>query len=156
VKSIGVSNFSLESLSSILSFAEIPPAVNEIDLNPLNIQPDLISYMQEQKIIPLGHFPVAKGSYNARYPNVCKHEVILWFQEKYKKTSQQILLNWALQSGYVVIPKLGNEEKMKESIESKDFLLEPADVEAISNLHVYNEIKDISQWRSQSPISIAG
>ena len=35
VRSIGVSNFSVQSLWDLLSYAKIPPAVNQIELHPL-------------------------------------------------------------------------------------------------------------------------
>jgi diketogulonate reductase-like aldo/keto reductase len=34
-KSIGVSNFNVQLLWDLLSYARIPPAVNEIELHPL-------------------------------------------------------------------------------------------------------------------------
>lgn len=37
VKSIGVSNFSVQILWDMLSYAKIKPVVNEVELHPLNV-----------------------------------------------------------------------------------------------------------------------
>jgi len=35
VKSIGVSNFNVQLINDMLSYARIPPAINEVELHPL-------------------------------------------------------------------------------------------------------------------------
>jgi diketogulonate reductase-like aldo/keto reductase len=37
VKSIGVSNFSVQLIWDMLSYARIPPTCNEIELHPMNV-----------------------------------------------------------------------------------------------------------------------
>lgn len=49
-KSIGVSNYNLQQLKTILKNARIPPAVLQIELHPYLQQPELISFCQSKNI----------------------------------------------------------------------------------------------------------
>ena len=54
---------------------------------------------------------------------------------KYGKTPAQIMLRWSLQHGYVVIPKSVRPERIEENADVFDFMLAPADMEALDALH---------------------
>lgn len=108
VKSIGVSNFNVQSLWDMLSYARIPPTCNEVELHPLNVQDKLVKFMRENEIHPIGYCPVARGADTSRCPNVLEHESVTKCAVKYQKTGAQILLNWGMQRGHVVIPRSNN------------------------------------------------
>lgn len=48
IKSIGVSNFTVEDLEKLLKTAVIPPACNQIEAHPYLQQPKLFNYMKEK------------------------------------------------------------------------------------------------------------
>ena len=48
VRSIGVSNFSLQMLADLLCYCRIKPVVNEVELNPTNTQEELVRFMKAQ------------------------------------------------------------------------------------------------------------
>lgn len=62
VKSIGVSNFNVQLLWDMLSYAKIPPAVNEVELHPLCPQPKLVKFLNDNNIVPIAYCPIGKGS----------------------------------------------------------------------------------------------
>jgi D-xylose reductase len=43
-KSIGVSNFNFQMIADMLTYAEIKPSYNQIELNPFNTQPELVKF----------------------------------------------------------------------------------------------------------------
>ena len=86
VKSIGVSNFNVQSLWDLLTYARIAPGVNQIELHPLNTQDQLLGYMKENNIVPVAYCPVARGADNSKCPNVCESEPVKKCQAKYGKT----------------------------------------------------------------------
>ncbi|KAI3817070.1 hypothetical protein L1987_10857 [Smallanthus sonchifolius] len=57
-KSIGVSNFSPRLIEEILSFAKIPPAVNQVEMNPLWQQKKLHEYCKKNEILLTGYSPL--------------------------------------------------------------------------------------------------
>ncbi|MED6137351.1 hypothetical protein PIB30_064236 [Stylosanthes scabra] len=62
-KSIGVSNFSTKKLEHLLSFASIPPAVNQVELNPSWQQKNLREYCKGKGIVVTAYAPLgARGT----------------------------------------------------------------------------------------------
>ncbi|KAJ6911580.1 hypothetical protein NC652_022006 [Populus alba x Populus x berolinensis] len=57
-KSIGVSNFSCKKLSDILAFAKIPPAVNQVEINPLWQQKKLREFCEAKGIVLTAYAPL--------------------------------------------------------------------------------------------------
>lgn len=105
VKSIGISNFNVQMMWDMISYARIMPAVNEVELHPLLVQDKLVKFMKANNIVPIAYCPIARGSDSSDVPNVIESELVVKLSEKYKKTGAQILLNWGLCRGHVVIPR---------------------------------------------------
>ncbi|KAI3910715.1 hypothetical protein MKW92_008476 [Papaver armeniacum] len=62
-KSIGVSNFSSEKIQELMSTASIPPAVNQVEMNPTWQQKKLIEYCQANNILVTAYSTLgAKGT----------------------------------------------------------------------------------------------
>ena len=102
--------------------------------------------MRDHKIEPIAYCPIARGANTLKCPDICEHPTVKICQEKYGKTGAQILLNWGIQRGHIVIPKSNNESRVKENIESLNFTLDKEDVEAISKLDEGVRICDDLPW----------
>ena len=87
VRSIGVSNFNLQMLWDMLSYANIPPACNEVELHPLCSQQDLVKFMHENKIVPIGYCPIARGADTAKCPDLGKSPQVDCLMQKYGASS---------------------------------------------------------------------
>lgn len=61
--------------------------------------------------------------------------VIKELASKYKKTAAQVILNWHLSRGYVVIPKTSTPERLKENLECDNFEMSVEDLKRISSLN---------------------
>jgi diketogulonate reductase-like aldo/keto reductase len=48
VKSIGISNFTIDKVEELLKTAKIPPAVNQIEAHPWLQQPKLFDYLKSK------------------------------------------------------------------------------------------------------------
>ncbi|KAK5236687.1 hypothetical protein LTR47_002639 [Exophiala xenobiotica] len=51
VKSIGVSNFTIDKVEELLKTAKIPPAVNQIEAHPWLQQPKLFDYLKSKVLV---------------------------------------------------------------------------------------------------------
>jgi len=51
-----------------------------------------------------------------------------------KKTQAQVLLRWAIQNGFVTIPKSANPYRIKENTEIFDFNLSDGDMRKLNDL----------------------
>uniref|UniRef100_A0A9J8BTF2 Zgc:56622 n=1 Tax=Cyprinus carpio carpio TaxID=630221 RepID=A0A9J8BTF2_CYPCA len=67
VKSIGVSNFTIEQLERLLSVAKIPPAVNQVELHPYFVQSDLIEYCKSKNIALTAYSPFGSPGRPSEY-----------------------------------------------------------------------------------------
>eukprot|EP00343_Euplotes_focardii_P003402 CAMPEP_0205811876 /NCGR_PEP_ID=MMETSP0205-20121125/16160_1 /ASSEMBLY_ACC=CAM_ASM_000278 /TAXON_ID=36767 /ORGANISM="Euplotes focardii, Strain TN1" /LENGTH=280 /DNA_ID=CAMNT_0053091653 /DNA_START=1 /DNA_END=840 /DNA_ORIENTATION=+ len=136
-KSIGVSNFNVQTLIDMLAYCEIKPVCNQVELHPYNTQSELVKFLIENEIVPIAYCPNVRTDTNDKTaPNdLFSTEIFKELQEKYGKTAGQINLRWGLQRGHIVIPKSTKKERLLENLECQSFELEEADVQKISELN---------------------
>jgi len=130
-KSIGVSNYQQAHLEEILKFGKIKPHVNQILYNPLvaTSQASLVEYCKEKKIHMTAY--TSLGNYS---PNRLLNSAPLYaIGQKYGKSTAHILLRWATQQGFSVIPKSLSPDHIKQNI-NLDFKLKKSDMSKITHL----------------------
>jgi diketogulonate reductase-like aldo/keto reductase len=127
IKSIGVSNFNEEQLTHLLTHARIQPAVNQFLSYPGNHQQLLIDFCQRHGIIPEAYQSIKKVS------DRCKMELTN-LAKAYRKTWSQVVLNYQVNQGIVVIPKSHNPQHQYENMDIFDFSLTEQDVQRIRDL----------------------
>jgi diketogulonate reductase-like aldo/keto reductase len=126
-RNIGVSNFSISNLEELINFSNIPIFTNQIELSPFLIRPKIIDYMKEKGIKITAHSSLAKGE-------KFNEPTLIELGKKYCKTEAQIMLQWAIQKDFYVIPRSSNPEHIVEDI-NLDFELNPEDMEILENLN---------------------
>jgi len=148
VKSIGVANFTTMMLVDLLTYANIKPAVNQIELHPFNTQQKLVDFCQHQNIAVTAYSPLGRpGVIGKNGPSLLSEKIIINLSKKYKKTPAQILLDWAIERGTVVIPKSVSREKIVENIDIFDFALAKDEIEEINSLNKnYRFVDPITWW----------
>lgn len=129
VRAIGVSNFHSDRLMDIKAFNEVPPAVNQIEVNPFHQQSESVTFMRENGVQPEAWAPFAEGR-----NNLFKNEALLGIAKKYGKSVGQIILRWLVQRGIVALAKSVRKERMAENLAIFDFELEGSDMKAIEQL----------------------
>ena len=63
VKAIGISNMGTSLIRDIWSYAEIKPAVLQVELHPLNAQPKLVRFCHEMGMCVTGYSSLGAPSY---------------------------------------------------------------------------------------------
>jgi diketogulonate reductase-like aldo/keto reductase len=61
VKAIGVSNFTKEQIDEVLTYAKVPPAALQVEVQPWFPQEDLIAYCREKNMIVQGYCPLGNS-----------------------------------------------------------------------------------------------
>lgn len=140
LRSIGVSNFSIKTLTQLFADERVTviPATNQVELHPYLPQMGLKEYCEQKGILltaysPLGQPPATARSSPDAPPLLLGDSVVVSLAEKYGATPAQILLNWGIQRGTVVIPKSENEGRMKANITIVH--LDESDMAALNALH---------------------
>jgi len=131
VRNIGVSNFGIKNLSTLLAdpSCKIVPAVNQIELHPNNPSPKLVAFNTSKGIHSTGYSCL--GSTDSP---LYKDPTLLKLAEKKGKTPQQVLLVWGLQKGWSVIPKSVHPERIAKNFELDGWSLEPEEVDQLDHL----------------------
>ena len=129
VRSIGVSNFNRHHLDDLLTYAEIHPVINQIEVHPLMTQEENIAYNHE-----LGIQVEAWGPFGQGDIDVVGHPVLQSLSKKYQKTASQIVLRWIIQRGLITIPR-AKPSHFAENLGVMAFSLSEEDMQAISALN---------------------
>ena len=119
----------------MLSYANILPVCNEVELHPLNTQEKLLTFLHQNKILPIGYCPLARGADTSSCPNLMEHPLVRSLSDKYKCSGSQLILSWSIHRGCAVIPKSSNPERLRENFECQSLKLEEEDVAQISTLN---------------------
>jgi 2,5-diketo-D-gluconate reductase A len=127
-RSIGVSNFQAHHLRRLHTEAEVPPAVDQIEVNPYLTQDELRQFCAEHQITVEAWSPLARSG-------VLKDPTIDEISRRVGKTPAQVVLRWHIERGDIVFPKSVTPARIRENIDIFDFELSGEDVEAISALN---------------------
>jgi 2,5-diketo-D-gluconate reductase A len=126
--SIGVSNFQPRHLRRLHTESDIPPAVDQIEVNPYLTQDELRGFCAEHQIAVEAWSPLARG-------NVLDDPTVDTIARRVGKTPAQVVLRWHIERGDIIFPKSVTPERIKENFEIFDFELTGTDVESIALLN---------------------
>lgn len=129
IRAIGISNFYADRMVDIASFANVTPAVNQIEIHPLHAQAEQLHWAKKYNITPEAWAPFGEGR-----GGMFTNPTLTDLGKKYGKTVAQIILRWHIQRGVVVIPKSTHIERMEENLNVFDFTLSAEDMDTISAL----------------------
>ncbi|MBQ9160294.1 MAG: aldo/keto reductase [Methanobrevibacter sp.] len=129
IKAIGVCNFTQGRFTDLSLNAEIPPMVNQIEVNPFYQQEGTEDFHNEFGAVVEAWGPLAEGK-----DGIFTNPILVEIGEKYGKSAAQVILRWLLQRGIVVFPKSTKESRMIENKDLFDFELTDEDMEKIKEL----------------------
>jgi len=127
VRSIGVSNFTIEHLERIIDDSGVVPAVNQIELHPQLQQVELRRFHSEHGIVTEAWSPLARGQ-------MLRERVFEAIARRHERTPAQVILRWNVQLGNVVIPRSVNPSRIEENFNLFDFSLSDEEMETINGL----------------------
>lgn len=146
VHSIGVSNWSISLLNDLLSYSQIPPSVNQIEINPFHNQLSLINFCQEHSIYVMGYRiifspPVDWTGFNE---SILKIPQISSLSTKLCKTPAQICLAWCAKLGCGVVVKSSSSERMKENLLALELEISDEDVQVVNSVEQKGYFTDLA------------
>src|SRR5437867_1216949 len=139
VRAIGVCNFDEQQLADLIARTEVVPAVNQVELHPFYVQPELREAharlgITSQAWSPLGGVNRYRAADPTAVQNPLAHPVVIGLAKKYGKTPAQIVLRWHVDHGTSAIPKSTRPKRIAENLDVFDFALSADDVAAIDGL----------------------
>lgn len=127
--SIGVSNFLVPHLTELLARCSRPPVVNQIEMSPFlyRTRRDVVELCRSAGIRVAAYSPLTKG---ARL----QHPALVRIAGETGRTPAQVLIRWALEHGFVVLPRSSDPDRVRENARVFDFALGPEQVAALDDL----------------------
>ncbi len=136
VRAIGVSNFMVDHLSSLLERASVVPAVNQIEVHPYFTQREVQAYGAARGILTQAWSPIGGITfYREGSPqSTLQDPVIGEIAQAHGRTPAQVMLRWHLQQGRSAIPKSFRPRRIAENFDIFNFELTDEDAAAIDGL----------------------
>ncbi|KAK7386054.1 hypothetical protein VNO78_32125 [Psophocarpus tetragonolobus] len=133
-KSIGVSNFSVKKLQTLLSVSTTPPVVNQVEMNLAWQQKNLRDFCSSNGIVITAFSPLRKGA--SRGPNeVMENDMLKEIAQAHGKSIAQVSLRWLYEQGVTFVPKSYDKERMNQNLHIFDWALTQEDHHKISQIH---------------------
>lgn len=126
LRAIGVSNFLIDDLESLLPSCDIKPMVNQVLAHIGNTPMELIRFCQKQGIAMEAYSPIAHGE-------ALKSTSIVSMAKKYGVSVPQLCIKYILQLGLAALPKASTPEHMRDNA-SLDFEISAEDLYALGML----------------------
>ncbi|TXT58755.1 MAG: 2,5-diketo-D-gluconate reductase A [Promethearchaeota archaeon] len=128
VKSIGVSNFTIDLLEEHLNKFDLKPVVNQVEFHPFLYQRQLLEYCRSKNIRLEAYAPLTRTEKFG-------HPILKNIAEKYGKSVPQILLRWGLQHSIIEIPRSSSKTHIKENANVFDFEIKREDMGKLDSLN---------------------
>ncbi|MBP0639422.1 2,5-didehydrogluconate reductase DkgB [Cupriavidus sp. AcVe19-6a] len=125
---IGISNFNIElTKQAIAAVGKDAIATNQIELSPYLQGRKLVDFLQREGIHVTSYMTLAYGK-------VLGDPVIGAIAQRHQATPAQVVLAWALQLGYSVIPSSTRRENLASNLIAQTLRLSDADMAQIAAL----------------------
>ncbi len=146
-RAIGVSNFSITHIEE-LKAADLPmPVADQIELHPWSQKPELVRYLKANGVVPIAYsslvplstWRAAAGQESAKTDQMKadgkqENAPFKAMARKYGVSEAQVLLRWAIQQGYPVLPKSTSPDRMRTNADIFGFSLDDEDMAAIATM----------------------
>lgn len=126
-RAIGVSNFRPQHLDALLETASVVPAVNQIFLNPSDMQPNVVEYNKAHGILTEAYSPLGTGK-------IFHVPQLQEMAERYSRSIAQLVLRWSLQHEFLPLPKSVHADRIRQNGELFDFEISAEDMAVIDSL----------------------
>jgi len=127
-RAIGVANFNIALLKTVVEEIEAPIACNQVEYHVMLDQTPLRKYMAAKSIPLVAYCPLAQG-------RVATDETLLAIGAKHGASAAQVALKWLLdQDDVAAIPKASRAESQKANLDALNVGLDDEDRQAIAGL----------------------
>src|SRR5476649_994236 len=127
-RAIGVANFNIALLKTVVEEIKAPIACNQVEYNVMLDQTPLRKYMVEKSIPLVAYCPLAQG-------RAATDKTLMAIGAKHGASAAQVALKWLLdQDGVAAIPKASRAESQKANLGALNVGLDEEDLKAIAGL----------------------
>jgi 2,5-diketo-D-gluconate reductase B len=127
-RAIGVANFNVALLKTVVEEIKAPIACNQVEYHVMLDQTHLRKYMAEKSIPLVAYCPLAQG-------RAATDKTLMAIGAKHGASAAQVALKWLLdQDGVAAIPKASRAESQQANLGALNVGLDDEDLKAIAGL----------------------
>jgi 2,5-diketo-D-gluconate reductase B len=127
-RAIGVANFNIALLKTVVEEIKAPIACNQIEYHVMLDQTPVRKYLAAKSIPLVAYCPLAQG-------RAASDETLVAIGRKHGASAAQVALKWLLdQDGVAAIPKASRRESQKTNLDALHVGLDDEDMKAIAGL----------------------
>jgi 2,5-diketo-D-gluconate reductase B len=127
-RAIGVANFTVGLLKTVVEEIKAPIACNQVEYHVMLDQTPLRKYLAAKSIPLVAYCPLAQGK-------VTSDPTLMAIGRKHGASAAQVALKWLLdQDGVAAIPKASRAESQKANLGALNVGLDDEDIKAIAGL----------------------
>jgi 2,5-diketo-D-gluconate reductase B len=127
-RAIGVANFNMALLKTVVEEIKAPIACNQIEYHVMLDQTPVRKYLAAKSIPLVAYCPLAQG-------RAASDETLMAIGRKHGASAAQVALKWLLdQDGVAAIPKASRAESQQANLDAKNIGLDDEDMKAIAAL----------------------
>jgi diketogulonate reductase-like aldo/keto reductase len=126
-RALGVCNFLVHHLEDLLSFAEVPPVLDQVEHHVRLQQPELRDYCGSHGMTLQAWAPIMRG-------RVTSIPEVVEIGRRHGKTPAQVAIRWILEHGVTAVPKSVHRERIAENADVFDFELDEAEMATLDAL----------------------
>ncbi|KAL7892886.1 NADP-dependent oxidoreductase domain-containing protein [Trichoderma sp. SZMC 28014] len=121
VRSIGVSNFTIEHLEAISDDSGVVPAVNQVERHPFHPNVPLVDYCKKKGIVITAFSPFGRNY--GIFPLIIEDPVVKGIAKRLSEdqgkpvSPAQVLISWSQLGGHAVIPKSCTPARILENFQ---------------------------------------
>lgn len=127
-RAIGVANFNLALLKTVVEEIKAPIACNQIEYHVMLDQTKVARYLAARSIPLVAYCPLAQG-------RAASDATLMAIGRKHGASAAQVALKWLLdQDGVAAIPKASRVESQQANLDAQNIGLDDEDIKAIAAL----------------------
>jgi methylglyoxal/glyoxal reductase len=127
-RAIGVSNFGISHIESLLPHCKIPPMINQVEFHPKCYQKELQDYCTTNNIQLVAYASLGNGK-------LTELPIVKSIAKTLNKTPAQILSRWGIQKNVGAMVKASSNTRIIENSEIFDFSLSGQQMLELDQLH---------------------
>lgn len=127
IRALGVSNFNVRQMQEVLETG-LPVSNNQIQYNLSHRPDDIVDFCLGNKVTVTAYSPVKERG-SGKSGNVLEE-----LAKKYFCSKAEVLLNWFMQKGMIVIPRSSNREHIEANFHSQAWEMANADIRILNEI----------------------
>ncbi|KAH8668156.1 aldehyde reductase I [Tricladium varicosporioides] len=151
-RTLGASNFTTHHLTSLLSYASVPPSINQIEIHPYFPNTALLDFCFSHSILPVAYSPLGSQnqlkSQSQGIQPLTKDEILLGLAEKKGVSLAQVCISWGLKRGYAVVPTSRKEARIRENFRLAEL--------SENEMRLVESVKEGRERRFVNPVGMFG